>query len=82
MAAFVNWSYKFKDLPLVREGAIEVTFCRPGPQYEAALKVGKILIESGEVCPFDVIVNEYKFRIVLSELIGPWVKLIEVPEEQ
>jgi hypothetical protein len=27
------------------------------------------------------IVNEYKFRIVRSEIIGPWVKLIEVPKQ-
>jgi hypothetical protein len=79
--AFVNWSYKYEKLPLIREGAIEVTSCRPGPQYEAALKVGKILMESGEVCPFDVIVDAYKFRIVRSEIIGPWVKLIEVPKQ-
>ena len=38
-------------------------------------------MESGEICPFDVIVDEYKFRIVRSEIVGPWVKLIEVPKQ-
>ena len=70
--AFVNWLYKYKNLPIIREGAVEVD--QPGLQYEAALRAGKILVDEGEKCPFNVIVGGIEFRVAKSDTIELWVR--------